>query len=183
MPVSGTGWELLVERLEMHAHGELRRTYGRYAVFIDGAPTSIRGFMCESHGPGDNATPENGRRIEAGRYPLFTHFGRYRTIGYADETTPPGADPMPALRLEDTGARTGILIHPAYPPQPKLYLASVGCLNPAAALAPHEDNDFWDSRRRTIELIDSLRAFSPASFAAAETTLIPGATVIIEGEP
>lgn len=183
MPISGAGWELLLERLGMHARDELRRTYGRYRVFIDGVPTGIEGFMCESHGPGDNATPENGRRIEAKRYPLFTHFGRYRTIGYADETAPPGADPMPAVRLEDTGARTGILIHPAYPPKAKLYLASIGCLNPAASLAPDEDNDFWESRRRTIEIIDSLKAFSPTSFIADETVPIPAAAVVIIGEP
>ncbi len=183
MPISGAGLELLVERLGMHGNGEQRRTYGRYALFINGTPTAITGFMCESHGPGDNITPENGRRVEAKRYPVFTHFGRYRTIGYADDTAPPGADPMPAVRLEDTGMRTGILIHPAYPPKAKLYLASVGCLNPAAALAPEEDNDFWESRRRTIEIIDSLGAFSPGSFAAMEAVPIPGAAVIIEGEP
>jgi len=183
MPLSGSGWELMVERLEMHTHEDQRRTYGRYRVFVDGKPAGIDGFMCESHGPGDNLTPENGKRVEAKRYPLFTHFGRYRTIGYADESAAPGADPMPALRLEDTGARTGILIHPAYPPRTKLYLASVGCLNPAADLAAHEDNDFWESRRRTIELIDSLKAFSPGSFVADESVAVPGAAVIIEGEP
>jgi len=177
----GTGWELLIERLSLHSKDELRRTYGRYRLFIHGAPTGIEGFMCEPHGPGDNQTPENGKRVEPGRYTVFTHFGRYRTIGYADETAPPGADPMPAVRLEETGARTDILIHPTYPA--KAYLASIGCLNPAAALAADQDNDFWDSRRRTIEIIESLRAFSPAAFVADESLLIPDAAVIIEGEP
>jgi hypothetical protein len=181
--LSGIGWELLVERLDMHSNGEQCRTYGRYTLHLDGVPCGIDGFMCESHGPGDNVTPENGRRIEAGRYPLFTHFGRYRTIGYAADDAPPGADPMPAVRLEDTGVRTGILIHPAYPPRAKLYLASVGCLNPAASLAPGEDNDFRESRRRTIEIIDSLRAFAPAAFVADESLPIPGAAVILIGEP
>jgi hypothetical protein len=152
-------------------------------VFIAGRPTTITGFTYESHGPGDNVTPENGKRIEAGRYPLFTHFGRYRTIGYAGADTPDGADPMPAVRLENTGVRTGILIHPAYPPEPKLYLASVGCLNPGRELAPDEDNSFADSRRRTIELIDSLRAFCPTAFAHGQSTPISAASVIIYGEP
>ena len=181
--LKGTGWELLVERLSLHTNGEQRRTYGRYALFIDGKPAGVEGFMCESHGPGDNQTPENGKRVEPGRYAVFTHFGRYRTIGYADDAAPPGADPMPGIRLEETGVRTDILIHPAYPAPGKLYLASIGCLNPAAALAPEEDNDFWDSRRRTIVLIDSLRAFSPESFVADESLPIPNAAVIIEGEP
>jgi len=179
--LSGAGWELLVERLSMHSNGEQHRTYGKYRLFIDGTPTGIDGFMCEPHGPGDNETPENGKRVEAGRYTVFTHFGRYRTIGYADETAPPGADAMPAIRLEETGVRTDILIHPTYPAKP--YLASIGCLNPAAALDPAQDNDFWDSRRRTIELIESLRAFSPASFVADESLPIPNAAVVIEGEP
>ncbi|MEO8882127.1 MAG: peptidase S8/S53 subtilisin kexin sedolisin, partial [Devosia sp.] len=111
------------------------------------------------------------------------HFGRYRTIGYADDAAPPGADPMPAVRLEGTGARTDILIHPARPPKAKLFLASIGCLNPAAALTPDQDNDVWESRRRTIEIIDSLRAFSAASFVADESQPIPNAAVIIEGDP
>ena len=179
--LKGAGWELLIERLSMHSNGEQRRTYGRYALFIDGVPAGIDGFMCESHGPGDNQTPENGKRVEPSRYPVFTHFGRYRTIGYADDAAPPGADPMPAIRLEETGARTDILIHPTYPAKP--YLASIGCLNPAASLAPEQDNDFWESRRRTIEIIESLRAFSPASFIVDESLLISNAAVIIEGEP
>ena len=53
----------------------------------------------------------------------------------------------------------------------------------AAALAPDEDNDVWESRRRTIEIIDSLRAFSAASFVADESLPIPNAAVVIEGEP
>jgi hypothetical protein len=179
--LKGTGWELLIERLAMHSRGEHRRTYGRYALFIDGVRVGIDGFMCEPHGPGDNQTPENGKRVEPSRYPVFTHFGRYRTIGYAGDDAPPGADSMPAIRLEETGARTDILIHPAYPAKP--YLASIGCLNPAAVLTPDDDNDFWESRRRTIEIIESLRAFSPASFIADESVKIPDAVVIIEGEP
>lgn len=181
--LEGVGWEMLVERLAMHSNGEQHRTYGRYTLFIDGAPVGVEGFMGESFGPGDNQTPENGKRVEAGRYPVFTHFGRYRTIGYADDAAPPGIDPMPAIRLENTGVRTDILIHPVYPAKGKIYLASTGCLNPAAALAPDEDNDFWESRRRTIELIDSLRTFLPAAFVADESLPVHNAVVIIVGEP
>lgn len=183
MPISGRGWELLIERQAMQSNGEQVRTYGRYRLFVDGVPAGPEGFMCESAGPGDNTVAESGRRVEAGRYPLYSQFGQYRSVGYSTSLERAGEAPMPAIRLADRGARVGILIHPAYPPRAKLYVASVGCLNPAGPLAAGEDNDFWESRRRTIALLDSLIAFAPAPFAAGRNTLVPGAAAVIEGEP
>ncbi len=179
---TGREWELRVERLSVHAFGEARRTYGRYQVFRDGrADAALHGFMCECVGPGDNAVPGSGLRIEPGRYPLTTQFGRYRTIGYSQDLTAAGLDPMPSVRLEETGNRVAILIHPGHPPN--LYLSSVGCLNPTGPLAPDQLMDFWESRARVIALIDDLRGLSPGAFARETNTRIDGAHVVIRGEP
>ena len=183
MPITGRGWELHVERLCLHQHGELRRTYGRYAVYVDGVPTGLNGFMAETVGPGDNTTADNGLRIEAGRDRLTTHYRAFVSAGYSQSVSVVADPPMPALRLLETGKRTGILIHPVYPPEPKLYVASVGCLNPTGAVAPDQAIDFWDSRARVIALIESLRAFRPEAFAAASRTPIEGAAVVLDGEP
>jgi hypothetical protein len=182
MSLSGEGWELRVERLIVHAAGDARRTYGRYQVYRNGrADPALSGFMCECIGPGDNAVPGTGRRIEPGRYPLTTQFGRYRTTGYSQDLTTAGLDPMPSVRLEATGNRIAILIHPGHPPN--LYLSSVGCLNPTGPLSPDQPMDYWESRARVIALIDDLRSFAPGAFAAEINTVIPSAGVVVVGEP
>jgi hypothetical protein len=180
--ITGRGWEMLVERLRLHVAGERRRTWGRYQVYRDGvAAPALAGFMCECAGPGDNAVPDTGLRIEPGRYPLTTQFGRYRTVGFATDLGEPGRDPMPGFRLEDTGARVAILIHPGHPPD--LYLSSVGCLNPTGPLEPDQAMDFWESRARVVALIDDLRSFAPGAFVSQVNTPIDGACVVIVGEP
>ncbi|MEO8757348.1 MAG: hypothetical protein ABI398_06315 [Devosia sp.] len=184
MPIAGQGWELQVERLVIQRHGQFSRTYGRYTVTIGGQPQpGLTGYMVEAVGPGDNSATDNGRRIEAGRYDLTTHFRTFVSAGYSTRTDIIADAPMPAIRLLGTNKRTGILIHPVYPPEAKLYLASVGCLNPTAEIPEDASVDFWDSRRRVIALIDSLRAFQPEAFAEAAPTRIAGATIIIDGEP
>ncbi|WP_207092527.1 peptidase S8/S53 subtilisin kexin sedolisin, partial [Rhizobium ruizarguesonis] len=70
---------------------------------------------------------------------------------------------------------------PGHPPT--LFLSSVGCLNPTAPLFPTQTMDFWDSRRRVIALIESLKAFYPAAFRHEATTRIENAWVEIIGEP
>ena len=180
--IAGRGWELLVERLCVHAAGERARTWGRYQVYRDGvAMPALGGFMCECAGPGNNAVPDTGLRIEAGRYPLTTQFGRYRTSGYSEDLSDAGRDPMPAVRLEDTGNRVAILIHPGHPPN--LYLSSTGCLNPTRPLANDQDMDFWESRGRMVALIDDLRRFAPGAFGAEVNTPIESAFVVVVGEP
>ena len=153
-------------------------------VYRDGCgrPGPGPAFVCECVGPGNNAVPDTGLRIEPGRYPLTTQFGRYRTTGYRDGFERSGAsDPMPAFRLEDTGNRVAILIHPGHPPD--LYLSSVGCLNPTGALAPDQEMDFRESRARVVALIDDLRRFAPGAFELEINTPIDGAFVVIVGEP
>jgi hypothetical protein len=180
--ITGQGWELLVTRLGIQKDGAKKRTYGTYQAYRDGQPIAgLAGNMCECVGPGDNVHAGSGRRIAEGRYPLWTQFGKYRTIGYSTDTHTPGASPMPGVRLEGTGNRTGILIHPGHPP--KLYLSSIGCLNPTDALTNDQTMNFWDSRTRVIALIDSLRNFAPNAFQHETMTRIPGASVVVDGEP
>jgi hypothetical protein len=184
MPISAEGWELHVERLGLHLGPERPRTYGRYQVTIDGVPQEgLDGYMVESAGPGDNTMPDNGRRLAAGRYRLTTHYRTYVSAGYSTNTSNAGDTPMPAVRLLDTDKRTGILIHPVYPPERTLFLAAVGCLNPTSAVGPEALVGFWDSRGRVIAILDSLRAFRPAAFAETRPAVIEGAVVVIDGEP
>jgi hypothetical protein len=182
MPITAEGWELQVKRLGIQKHGSKKRTYGTYQAYRNGQPVAnLAGHMCECIGPGDNAHPGNGKRIEEGRYPLWTQFGRYRTIGYSMDTHTPGASHMPGIRLEATGNRVAILIHPGHPPN--LYLSSIGCFNPTNPLAANEVINFWDSRARVIALIDDLRSFAPGAFAHETMTRIANAWVVVDGEP
>ena len=173
-------WELRVERLGLHVSGNKTRTYGRYQVLIDGAAVAgLSGNICESPGPGDNSKPGNKKRVEAGTYPLWTQFGRYRSIGYATGAVA-GEAPMPAVALAATNKRTGILIHPAHPPT--LFLSSIGCFNPTAPVGPDDTMDFFDSRTRVIALLDSLKAYAPQAFAHEVMTRIGNAIVTVSGE-
>ncbi|MES0020231.1 peptidase S8/S53 subtilisin kexin sedolisin [Mesorhizobium sp. M0036] len=182
MAISGQGWELNVVRLGIHKNGNQRRTYGTYQAYLNNQPIAgLSGHMCECVGPGDNRHTNNGKRVEAGRYPLWTQFGRYRTIGYSQDSHHAGASAMPGLHLEGTDRRIGILIHPGHPP--KLYLSSIGCFNPTSPLTSGQSMDFWDSRSRVIALIDSLRAFAPAAFRHETMTHIADASVVVDGEP
>jgi hypothetical protein len=182
VPITGNGWELHVNRLGLQLVGARKRTYGAYQVYLNGQQVAgLNGFKCECGGPGDNTRPQNGKRVEAGRYPLWTQFGSYRTIGYSDNTTTPGQPPMPALRLEGVGNRDGILVHPAHPP--KLYLSSIGCLNPSNPLEPSQLMNFWDSRSRVIALIESLNQFAPNAFQHEASTRIANSWAVIDGEP
>lgn len=191
MPINGQGWEFLVQRLGLHEHRGLTRTYGTYQVFVDGRSTGLHGHVCECIGPGDNsqpATPERKRRIEQGRYPLTTQFGQsYRSVGYSTDLTIPGTLRMPGVALIETGNRTAILIHPGHPTPPgdppHSWLSSIGCLNLTRALRPDEDMEFWESRERVIAVLDSLRSFAPEAFVPAVNTPIPNAFAVIDGEP
>jgi hypothetical protein len=93
MPITGTGWELLVQRLGIQKSRSDARTYGAYQAFLNGQPiTALKGNVCECPGPGENDTPgsqENKKRIKAGRYPLWTQFGPlYWTMGYTPIVNP-----------------------------------------------------------------------------------------------
>lgn len=183
MPITGQGWELQVTRLGLQTHLGVTRTYSTYQAHRDGvAIADLFGHICECTGKGDNTTPGNKKRIKAGRYPLSTQFGKkYRSMGFSMDTHTPAVLAMPGLLLMKTGNRTAILIHPGHPP--KLYLSSIGCLNPTKPLGKNDNMDFFESRTRVIALIDSLHAFNPQSFRNGHPMQIPGAFVVIDGEP
>ena len=179
---TGSGWELAIERLGLQVADAKTRTYSRYQVFHLGkAQPVLSGYMCEPNGPGDNANEGSGRRMSPGRYPVWTQFGRYRSIGYGPHTATPGVGPMPGFRLAQTGQRTDILVHPAHPPD--LFLVSVGCFNPTGPLGPLGLMDYWDSRDRVIALLDDLRIHAPRAFSQEVMTPVADAWVVVTGEP
>src|SRR5690348_1738897 len=118
MPIEGKGWEMQVVRLGLHKNGSKSRTYGTYKVFRDGHEVEgLSGHICECIGPGDKVGG-SGHRVAAGRYELWTQFGKYKTVGFRPSPEPAGKQPMPAIGLREPGnpngigSRTGILIHP-----------------------------------------------------------------------
>ena len=182
MPIKGTGWELhIIRHSEQINYVGKRRTVGIYQVYHDGvAQTEIdfSGTMAETRGPGANFPAENHRRVEEGRYPLYTHKGgKYVTIGYTNSVNP-AVKPKPGLGLKETGARTAILIHPG-----SNFLSSVGCLNPCTSLPnASEMIDFKPSRRRVISIIENLKTYI-VNFPTKNGQIIPNACVVIDGEP
>ncbi len=186
MAISGIGWELHLERLRQHRHDDQVRTYGRYAVYIDGIPVDgLDGYMSECEGPGESdrsSTSKRRRRVTEGRYDLLTHYTHYRSSGYSETAARPTPEhAMPAFGLEDRGARSGILVHPAHPPN--LFLSSIGCLNPTSSLDSDQVMSLNDSRSRVIALLASLRRHDPEAFAGQLRRRIAAATILIEGEP
>jgi hypothetical protein len=151
-------------------------------LFHDGAEQQGRdmsGTVAEARGPGANAPPQNGRRIEEGRYPLFTQDGgKYVTWGYK-ESESPHARPKPGIELKSTGQRSEILIHPGIG-----FLSSIGCINPCTSLPnAGEPITYASSRRRVIALIEDLKAYLGAEFPPRNGRRIPKAFVVIDGEP
>lgn len=184
MPIVGEGWELhVVRETEQRRDSDgRRRTVGRYQVFHDGvaqAGADMKGSMAESRGPGANKPAGNGRRVEAGRYPLATQNGsKYVTFGYKNSESA-SARPKPGFELTSTGERAEILVHPG-----QGFVASVGCLNPCTSLPNNSELiTFKSSRRRVISLIEDMKSFLGASFPSTNGKKIPTAFVVIDGEP
>jgi hypothetical protein len=174
-----------VQRQAMQARADVpyQRTLGSYSTEFDGNATQLSGFVVERQGPGDDTAVgvAQHRRIAAGRYPLFTHAGangKYKTIGYSTGGAA-NALPRPAIGVGGTGAREGILIHCAAG-----FLMSIGCLNPSGPLANGDANLTWaDSKARVVALIEDMRQRFGAEFPGANNVRIPGAWLVIQGEP
>jgi hypothetical protein len=180
MPITGTDWEMHIVRKSEQKRVARRRTVGTYKVFHGGvAVAGLSGAVAETRGPGDNSTPRSNRRIEEGRYPLSTQAGtKFVTIGFTPNRNPAKL-PRPGLELNNTGRRAKILIHPA-----RGFLWSIGCINPCTSLPnADEDIEFEGSRKRTIALIEDLKAFLGDSFPSRNGKKIPKAFVVIDGEP
>jgi hypothetical protein len=175
MPITGAGWEILIERVKEERRGSRVRTRGKYQVFHDGvAAAGLAGSCAEAEGPGDNSREGNKRRIEEGRYPLGTHIGpSFATINYAQTGR------RPCVKLNKTNKRTDILVHPAGG-----FKSTVGCINLSRPLAnANSDIDAADSRRRVIAVIEDLKNFLGNNFPKNNDQPIPKAFAVIDGEP
>jgi hypothetical protein len=173
------------QRTERRRGGGVR-TVGNYDVFFRGQKVGgLEGMVLETYGPGDNTATGTAyhRRVEARTYPLGTHSSdgsvpKYATQGYTSSTTP-FAKTRPAIRLDKTGYRGGILMHPGGG-----FLASIGCLNLSRPLSGPNDNiDYVDSRARVIAIIEDMRAKLGSAFPSRSWKTIPNAWMMIEGEP
>ena len=75
----------IIRQSVQHSGGRTR-TVGRYQVYHDGVlqdRPDMSGMVAEAGGPGANVPINNGKRIEAGRYPLWTQKGgEYFTWNY-----------------------------------------------------------------------------------------------------
>ena len=141
------------------------RTVSRYQAYFNRAPIAeISGMAVERQGPDDNGPTgvSEHRRIAAGTYPLFTHAGasnKYKTIGYGT----PGnirVRPWPCVGVENTGSRSGILIHCGAG-----YLMSIGCINLTSNVANAQTDLFFsDSWARVTALINSIKSHLAANF-------------------
>lgn len=184
MAITGIGWELHIIRKseQKRASDGKRRTIGTYQVFHNGIKQNtagLSGMVAETRGPGANKPAGNNRRIEEGRYPLFTQNGtKYVTIGYKNSEST-SAKPKPGIELKQTGDRTEILIHPG-----QGFLSSIGCINPCTSLPDaNEMIDFVPSRNRVIAIINDLKEFTGPSFPTMNGKAIVNAFVVVEGEP
>ena len=184
MAIRGIGWEFHIVRKseQKRASDGKRRTVGTYQIFHDGVKQTgagLSGMVAETRGPGANKPAGNNRRIEEGRYPLFTQDGaKYVTIGYK-ESESTSAKPKPGIELKETGSRSEILIHPG-----QGFLSSIGCINPCTSLPnANEMIDFVPSRKRVIAIINDLTAFTGAAFPKTNGKKIVNAFVVAEGEP
>lgn len=181
MPITGQGWEILIERKLVQTRGSRSRTVGSYQVYHAGQPVpGLAGTTAESPGPGSNAVAGNKKRVEAGRYPLWTQDGtKYDTLGYV-ESESLGVRPKPGIELMGTGNRGEIIIHPGL----NSFLSSVGCINLCTRLQDASVNiDYPGSRRRVIALIDDMKQYLGNAFPARNGLRIPNAWAQIDGEP
>lgn len=185
MAIKGEGWELHIVRIEeqKRASDSRRRTVGSYRVYHDGVAqigSDMNGTVAEAKGPGANTPPENGRRIAAGRYPLWTQDGtKYDTWGYNTDDSDPEVGPKPGLELKGTGDRSEILVHPG-----RGFLSSIGCINLCTYLPnANEIITYVGSRQRVIALIENLKSYLDADFPPKNARKIPRAHVVIDGEP
>jgi hypothetical protein len=165
-------------RTERRAGKGFDRTVSRYQAFFNKTPVAgISGMAVERQGPDDNSPTgvSEHRRIAAGTYPLFKHTSaKYHTVGY---NTPANIRirPWPCMGVENTGSRSGILIHCAAG-----YLMSIGCINLTSNVAGAQtDLLFADSWGRVVALINSIKDHLGGSFPAGDDVRLPNTSLVI----
>jgi hypothetical protein len=186
-PPDVDGYVICIERrlVQGRAGKTFKRTVGEYQAFFNKQPIpDMHGNAVERQGPGDNTVTGVAQhmRLKEGSYPLFTHAGgnnKYRTFGFAN----PGGlriRPWPSIRVGNTSARSGVLIHCAAG-----YLMSIGCINLTGRnlRIGKDDIEFFDSRSRVIELIQSMKSHLGNDFPSSNNTKITNAMLVIRGEP
>jgi hypothetical protein len=185
MSVPAKGFCVLVQRKrqEKRSSKSFARTVSSYQCFWNGAAIpSLEGQLVERGGPGNNTTAIGNvkdLRIEAGTYPLAVHDGtKFQTFGYSNSLHH-NAMPRPGILLLETGERSAILVHPGLD-----YVWSVGCLNPASGLVNADSAvSYPESRAQVIAIINEMQAKLGVKFPKKGGTRIPGAVIVIEGEP
>jgi hypothetical protein len=167
-------------RSERRPGAAFDRTVSRYQAYLNRAPIpEISGMAVERQGPGDNSQTgvSQHRCLAAGTYPLFTHAGasnKYKTIGYS---TPANirARPWPCIGVENTGSRSGILIHCAAG-----YLMSIGCINLTSNVSNAQtDLLFSDSWSRVTALIDNIQSHLGNQFPGGNNQGLPSTSLVI----
>jgi hypothetical protein len=174
--IPNNGFCIYLKRLrqEKRANISFSRTVGNYTCYLDSkAVAGLQGQMVERGGPGSNKS--KNVRIKQGTYPLTVHVGpSYRTFKWKENHV------LPALGLEGTDPRFGILIHPCHDDDHH-YLSSIGCINPASSLTTAESGvNLQDSLDRTLAIIEAIQN---AYNTLPKEGTIPNAVIIIEGEP
>lgn len=174
--IPSTGFCIYLKRIrqEKRASMAIARTIGNYTCYLNGKVLpGLNGQMVESAGPGSNTKKKV--RVAAGTYPLAVQNGQhYETFGWQKDNL------LPALLLQHTEDRVGILIHPCHDDAAH-YISSVGCLNPASGLVNAESGvNLQDSLDQVLALIAALqKAFGKLP----KDGTIPNAVIVIEGEP
>jgi hypothetical protein len=157
------------------------RTVSRYQAYFNRTPIAdVFGMAVERQGPDDNGPTgvSRHRRIAAGTYPLFTHASgatnKYKTIGYVRPANI-RMRPWPCIGVEQTGSRSGILIHCAAG-----YLMSTGCINLTSnVISPGTNLLFSDSWTRVTALIDSIKTHIGDSFPTGNNVRLPHVSLVI----
>jgi hypothetical protein len=180
------GYVLCLDRIRTESRPGMgfERTVSRYQAYFNRTPLpEISGMAVERQGPDDNGPSgvSQHRRIAAGTYPLFTHASggtnKYRTVDYS---TPANIKlrPWPCIGVENTGSRSGILVHCAAG-----YLMSTGCINLTSNVANAQTNLlFSDSWARVTALIDSIKSHLGAGFPAGNNVQLPNTSLVIRDD-
>ncbi len=185
MTIPSSGFTILVNRLRVEQRGsgsgKRYRTVGDYSCYMNGAlinDPNLQGASVEPRGPGDNSSTgvTYARRIKAGKYPLGSHGfagAKYSSFNYRKSSRP-----YPGLYVRRTNKRTAILIHMG-----SGFKASVGCLNFTGSIAgPNDMIGRNTSFARMDYLINYMKAHVPG-FPNTGGAPIPGANLVIVGEP